>query len=212
MVPDANRWNIVILGEWNVRIFNDVWVGKHLLTDQKLHLEFDLNQRTLTVTGEKDGIVIVPFPNKLTIGLKKITDETLRSIEQAAVKVLKELPHTPVKAVGINFGFNENDPSDMLTQLFQFKDDPAIESWGASCKEYTINRSLRKDGETININQKYSPSTGNFLIDFNYHRDVADTNSIIEAIEDKIILYRDRTIDFLNTVYSVGIESDNGSS
>jgi hypothetical protein len=110
-VPDS--WSIVIVGRWNVSILNPTWLGKHVFENPEVQVEFSLTPGSPPRFTSRE-IRIVPQNAAVTVQAVQYTEAAMRRAEEVACKLLELLQHTPVSAVGVNFGFEEPSPDEAI--------------------------------------------------------------------------------------------------
>ncbi len=204
MKPLLETWTIVIVGKWNVNIFSPDWVSMHLFDkkegDQiKLELQVgsDFSMRLLD-----EDILIYPLQDKLIIGVANNNEETLDRATNISKKVLSILSHTPIRAIGINFGFTFDDELDKLTTLFALSDNSSFATGGYQINESSIRRSINHQDEVINFSITRNE---HYVFDFNFHRDVQSSSDALAAIDDG---FRPRLAvikDVCKNVYNIDI-------
>src|SRR5262245_11024869 len=115
----AEGFAIVIAGAWNSAIFAPAWVAGRLTASQEIGLELTLNNPALAPRLSFDGVLLRVLPDKLVIHPQEISEASLKRMQEVADRILGDLPHTPVQAVGVNFRFNEPKPGGKLLDAFQ---------------------------------------------------------------------------------------------
>lgn len=95
--------NIVAIGNWNKRIFTPQWVSSRLFPTAD-SIEGLLNQEDVELGYKHGGITVFPKDSLLEIRV----DEIKYCSNAIAIfnKIIKELPHTPIKAVGFNIRYD----------------------------------------------------------------------------------------------------------
>jgi len=127
MNPKENVKNLVILGYWNTLLFTPQWLNnnifdgelpKEIKTEVLIHGNsvinrvFDLPHFKLEVSQER-----------LCFILKKCDDDHYQALIDAANNVLTKLQHTPLKTMGINFVFLNDDkkPFQNASDFYKMK-------------------------------------------------------------------------------------------
>ena len=184
------HWTIVILGRWNVAIFNPDWLRRNIFQSTDITLEIGIQpELPRRITG--DNVVIIPANSRLMLVPNDLEEPTLLRTEQAACKILELLKHTPVNAVGINYGYRVKpllpELRDKLPVIFatEFaKENLTIRSreykWTCQYEQQTLNISCQSDGEEA-------------VVLFNFHLDVTDTEAAAGYINGKVMPNRDKT-------------------
>lgn len=196
--------NVIILGGWNLNIFTPKWIANKLLKEEKVQIEFAINKSAPTrFTGS--GIRVIPMFDRLMIMPVNNEDATLEKIKEVVIELMTLLPHTPVSAFGINFGFIEPEPEPELLKYFNLDDNEGYLQDFEEIKQIEIKRSLIKDGLHVNISLAKVDSQVN--IDFNYHFDTVKTELILEELEKHSLpTLKSEATSLLNTIYNLEFE------
>lgn len=206
MRANIDDWTMVIVGDWNVRLLTPEWVAKNLFEGKEIQVEALLRPGDQHLRYNFAEISILPEPDRIIITEKAINDEVLQSAEQVAIKTLELLPHTPIRALGINFGFIEENPGPELTSLFELNDRAELADF--DCK--TISTEIHRRFETEHgiLKLKQTLSDGNIALHLNFHYDVSSIEEAINQLRDRITLYRDFGYKLLDEVYQLTLEED----
>lgn len=107
--------SIICIGSWNTKIFTPIWVANYIFSIKIEDLEGLLNQEEIEVgyKNTKNDIFFVPRGSSIEIRLSKFDPEILQEAVKILNRILKELPHTPIKGIGFNFGYSFNSNSDL---------------------------------------------------------------------------------------------------
>lgn len=203
MKPNINDWTIVIVGNWNVAILNPDWVAEKVFEEEEITVEvmFGAGQ-----TGLKLGcgpVQLTPTPGRVIISAASTND--VDKAERAAVRLLGNLPVTPVTSVGVNFGFVESDPSPELLSLFDLNDKSLISNEGWVIGETSIIRRLRLDDQTLNLRVTHGES--DVFFHANFHWDVRSTAAVQAIIDGNALKLRDQAREILKKIYNVEEET-----
>ena len=189
---------LVIVGSWNINIFNPEWINKYLLPEEKLEAEILLGMG-LRVSSKKVRIAV--SNNRLTFTTRINNEETFNLIQELSLKVADYLPHTPVSSFGVNFIF-ENELNESLKKLFQFNDNELIEQAGWSIKTSQYKHCINIDSKTLNLSISQNNTLINF--DFNFHFGLDDLVSFKDKInENPILKLKQTAIDIMKNVYEL---------
>jgi hypothetical protein len=105
MKPATEKWSIVVLGHWNSAIFSPGWIAGRLTSSKEIGIEFAVDEPMQPPRFSFDGIYLRLAERRLVLAPSTPDDAVLQQMEGVACRVLQELPHTPVSAVGGNFQF-----------------------------------------------------------------------------------------------------------
>lgn len=199
------NFTIVVVGRWNVSIFSPGWVGKNIFDKKAITLEVGIEPelpRRLAV----DDVVVIPQSSRLMVASNIINDTTLKRMEDAVCKMLELLSHTPVSAVGVNFGYRVKPLTDSFSNI------PAplaekLASAGLAIESHEIKWTVGYERERRTIlNLLVQIDKDEAIIKFNFHSDAENTGKAIESIKDKVIVYRDKALSVLDSVFGVRAE------
>jgi hypothetical protein len=106
-----NQVSIIIKGSWNPKIFTPSWIIENLILGEAEgevevlvmfeQLEFGFRHNDIGIFPKTDSIEI----QSLALEGNSLSSEVGTLMETIMVRIFKLLPHTPVKAFGINFKF-----------------------------------------------------------------------------------------------------------
>lgn len=180
MHPSAETWTIVVAGAWNVRVFSPDWVAQHLTPDVQLTLEVPVSPALGNLRIVAGKIVLIPGDDRLIVGVQEPTLEVMKSVEALVCRVLTMLQHTPVSAIGVNFGFEDDHPSSEITELFSLPDLASLSDFGCNVREATIGRSIQVDGMMLNL--RHTLVAGIYRVHFNFHHDAKSAAGAAELL------------------------------
>lgn len=206
MRPQIDEWTIVLPGAWNSRVFSPQWVAQHLLHKEKLEIELGVSTTGPHIRYRTNNIVLIPKDDRLIIGALNGEDGTLEQMERVACMTLELLPHTPIVAAGVNFGFLEASPEPDLLTLFETADLRALTKFGCEVPLTELRRELKTDAGVVNL--KHVFRDGTVKIHVNFHYDTESSEGDRERLAGKVTDARDFAHRLLNEVYSLSIEEE----
>ncbi len=204
MKPVLDSWNINVVGLWNVAILSPQWLGEHIFSPKSdISVEVSLlpNQPARFTC---DGVRIIPSANRLVIAPVDFTDKVLKRCEDVVCKILELLRHTPTLAVGINFGFLEEDIDADLLSHFEDRDSTIFSDAGFRIGQRTLTRQVFYEDQLINLSIALNNQEVKF--DFNFHTSCDNTDQAILGIRDKVLANRNTAQKILNDIYNVNPE------
>lgn len=207
--PTSNdAFNVVAVGAWNPAIFSPEWAKEHLADDKArdVIMAIPMPLGNLPPRLTIDGVNLYPSPGVLAADCVEYSDASIDGCGEKIKKISDLLPHTPIKAVGINFRFwGDVGDSDILSELFAFSDAGRIPATYVA-NGALIKRAFRLPEESI-LNVTIDTFSERLQVEFNFHSDVK-TMAAVAAMTTahKIRSARDHAIRFMRDVYAVEIE------
>lgn len=207
MEANLDKWTIVVVGQWNPRIFAPPWVAKNLFPSADLG---DVQMEVLLLPVDYHArlsvgsVVLIPTNEKVIVGVRSAADEALAAAEDVALRVLDLLPHTPVTGVGVNFGYVEDDPSPRLLGLLGLPDLGELSNYGAQISRTEITRRLQIDTHALNLT--LALEDGRVELGLNFHHDTPDTVSAANALRGQVRKLRMLGYNVLQEVYGLTAE------
>jgi hypothetical protein len=195
---------LVIVGAWNHSIFNNEWVSKNILPDEKkLEIEIPVNVVGSMRISTKD-LRIFTNVNKLNFSILNHNDLIFEKIGELATKVARYLIHTPVSAFGINFSF-ENEIDEELEKFFILNDSKILTQNGFNANDFLIKRSFPNENYTMNYFVKKEKEK--YIFDFNYHFDIKSIPQFLDMFEiSKILEFKSESLNLLSSCYNLNLD------
>lgn len=176
---------LVLVGIWNPAILNPEWLARYVFNkgdkEVPVTLEFTpfpgLPPR-LTI----EGIVIQPGRTRVVIRLPdKLGEEELDKAGGVAAALFKELPHTPIRAVGQNFEFVETAPTEEQLRIFTSTNDLAQKcDFRFDMTGQKIVASIAFEERTLNLTRMFE--NGRLTTSFNFHYNVTSASDAAAKI------------------------------
>jgi len=206
MRPKTDHWTIVVAGGWNVRVFSPEWVGRNLIPEKPLNVEVPLVSPVQQLRFIAGGVVLIPGEDRLIVGVQEPSIANMAKAEAIALRAVELLSHTPMGAVGVNFGFETLTPTDQLTRLFRVADISALSGFGATVLQTKVVRRLAVDGETLNIT--HTLADGAIEVHMNFHRDASSAEEVSSALSGCSERSLGIATRLLSDVYGVAVEQE----
>lgn len=191
-------------------IFTPNWIGKKIFNVKTIDRLVSILP-TAPVVYQEDTLRISIGEEKLVISLLELNRSCMQKAEDKATKILKLLNHTPVSAIGVNFGFTEESPSDPLLELFAYPDNADISTQGWSISKNQLMRRLKDhDNKPLNFTLSFDRTKVHF--DANFHRAVESADQGVEALKGCTVPMYECFINLLLEVYGLSWneEANNG--
>jgi hypothetical protein len=210
MKPDLNKWTLVLAGRWNQHILTPAWVGKNIFGTPKIEIETMIGPTVGGVRYTTPNVRLIPSDVNLVVAARRADDETLECMEEVALKLLEFLPHTPLNAYGINFGFRREELGEGLASVFRLSDVGELTSAGASILGTEISRALQfaDSKEILNLKFTVERDTGGLVAHLNYHNQVGSAEDARKLLKGSLVDRKKRTLALLRDVYKMEIEEE----
>lgn len=158
--------NIRLVGLFNAKIFQPIWVKENLYNALNLNSELELSFKIedLSLQYNINDIMLLPSDNFIDITYHKIEDSAIIASTKILLQLLNLLSHAPIKAIGFNINIKvSKDIISPFTSAFKSSNTgtyPLIESkYNLMAEDVTYYASVK----TKKID------TNNFHLNFNYH-------------------------------------------
>lgn len=205
MKPTFNDWTLVVVGSWNTAILNPEWLSQKVFDGNPIEIEVQMEPGRVLVQYVARKLRIIPQQARLVIACQ---DETaLPAAEAALLRILQELPVTPIASTGINFGFEEHNPSGHLLDTFALADTDSLSDQGIVINETVVNRRLVIGGDILNLRLTL---TSNAHVHFhcNFHSDTPGSEQAIEVVRNKVANRLTSATQLLSVLYNVELEEE----
>ncbi len=163
-MKEVTSINIVCLGNWNKRIFTPNWVATKLFElGENVKFQGVLNPQEMEFGFSNKDVLLLPKDNVLEIKLAKINEESKAFSGVLLNRILTLLPHTPIKAIGINirYSFNKTEEYKILETLNQIN---------CQLNDFSTNQiRFSKDLDNCQLNIITDMSKKKYFVNFNYH-------------------------------------------
>ena len=182
---------VVVADQHNPSILNPDWLVKMKIVDHEWKLADPCITTPLFARcSYVNKVQLILEPNKLTVSSLPSADNDLSGeLPQIISRYVNSLPHIPYKQLGNNFRFS----AEMLDVVSKLKNKLIKKgNWHADniskiktmfqyfYKDYRVNLTVESS------DAKEESGTGEgvpaLILDFNYHRDLKDLDSLIRAI------------------------------
>jgi hypothetical protein len=216
MQPKPGFFNLVIAGNWNPYIFSPDWIKSNLIVsddgqDHPIKLAVPLNNPDAPPQITFDGFQLFPSITRLEIKPEKLSVEAMHRCTNVAKKCLQLLNHTPVFAIGVNFGFEEQEEPEALATAVKFEDSSRIDS-----EKYQLNSSeskrvfsLKDDPAKLIVRLS---SNKEAYIDFNFEIQTPNAAAADESLTtERVSILYEKAVAFIKDVYGLEV-NDKGEN
>jgi hypothetical protein len=200
--PNIEGWSLVMVGHWNRMIFTPGWIVGRLTQAPEVGIEVPVDNPSLPIRFTFDGISLQVRSRRIEIHVERAEDSLLEKAKEVAIRILADLPHTPLSAVGFNFHFLADKPEGPLLGIFNLADVNNLSDANIKILATSIQRKLVIDGQIVNLTGSFQED-GRLLVAFNFHSDAKDTKQAIEFLKAHTIDLRQKAFEILKKVYDV---------
>jgi len=158
--------NIMCLGNWNKKIFTPSWVATNLFELKENKIEAFFNPNEMDMGFKLEDVSLFPKDTSVEIKLDKINDKSIELSGKLLNRLLALLPHTPLRAIGVNVRYKFNNKEDT----------PIVEKINKiSCKldDFSTNQikfSKELDKSQLNIITDFQGTE--YIVNFNFHHNL----------------------------------------
>lgn len=201
---DPERSTIIVVGSWNQAIFNEDFVGTCVLTGQeKITTEIAMTPTGWIPRFTRGPIQLLVHPERVVWIPLDANEASLRRLEDSVVKLLSQLSVTPIRAVGINFGFETDRPTERLKAEVALEDLYSFKALGLEPRSAAAKLSFDIEDRTLNVTVEASTGAPRMLIELNFHKEVRDANEAIAAVRGKTEWARERALVLLKEAWDL---------
>lgn len=203
MKPTVNEWTIVAAGSWNLAILNPDWFAKKVFKTNLLDVELILENFSPRIRFVHKPVIVIPASDRVIFGMREPSDAALSLCEAALIRLLEELPVTPITGVGINFGYVIDKPSVALAKVFQFQDAKQFNDNSLHVDDATITRHVKYENFIYGLTMTIK-ADGSVAVKVNYHLAAENAEFARKAIVGKAITCRHHTEKLIRAIYEIG--------
>ena len=194
--------NVVVVGAWNRRLFTPQWIKEEFAGDADVTIEVAVGNPTVPVRLSFGGLRLQVANDRIIVSGSQASDEDLGRVQDFAAGILGRLRHTPVSAVGVNFRWDEPDPSNQLLELFDLADNQSLADVGVGIQSTSIARSALWQDRVLKLSVNLTEA-GAVEFHMNFHRDVTSTASAKEQVDAGLVALRNGAREVLASAYEL---------
>ncbi len=198
--PNIDGWSIVMAGHWNRVIFSPAWITGHLTSVKDIGIEVPVDNPGLPIRLTFEGIHLCVTSKQLVLTVERAEDALLEKCRDVAISALKELPHTPLMAVGVNYHFVAEQPDDALLQVFNLADNNRLSDADVKIRSTIIQRTLLIKDQTVNLSLTLADDK-KVHVAFNFHKDTPSTEQAVAFLGAHSTDLKEKAFDLLNKIY-----------
>ncbi len=204
--PNIDGWSFVLAGLWNRSIFTPAWIVGRLTTAKDVGIEVPVENPSFPIRFSFDGIKLSVNPTQLVLAVERPEDGLLKTCGEVAVKILQELPHTPLLGVGLNYHFVADQSDDSVLKVFNLSDNNTLSDAGFKIKSTVIQRKILIDNQTVNLSLTLEEDKRVQLC-FNFHKDTPSSKEAIDFLTVHSTDLKQKAFAILSTIYGLSVES-----
>lgn len=205
--PDlTQRTRIVIPGAWNPSIFSPQWVREFLLeapSGEVLGLDVNIAHAGTVMTFNSKLVSLRVSNRELTAAPQLWSLAALREAEVVCSRALQRLPETPLRAFGINFGFDIEASAGKAVHAENPLADASPGNFLGELRQWTYE--LAEDYLMV-LATKASEGGPTIAVDFNHHRMVKDAKHARKRLDGAFLGDLARTKNVLADAFQVQLE------
>ncbi len=102
-MKEIDKIFIILVGIWNVKIFNAEWVSKELLCLPEGE-EFEIGlDKYMQPQFKYKNIILIPSDRSVEIRIQTINKNSIKTATDVALRIIEKLPYTPNLKIGFNY-------------------------------------------------------------------------------------------------------------
>lgn len=200
MQPDLDRWTVVLAGQWNRALLSSQWLAQNVTHTPEIQVQVIISNGEAILKYATALYEIVPTDNSLVVAALADTNEAAGATILAARRIVELLPHTPLRGVGVNYGFTETEPPAALLDLFNDADVASLSQHGEVIARDIARCVQMESGVLLNLRLTLSPE-GHVLFHFNFHRELTEGGSALDALGDACLDYLPLALNIVENNY-----------
>lgn len=184
---------VVVAQQFNPSVVNQLWLIRH-----GLMAEEELEPGSIFVDGlvqvRTRRFILLVTPEQLQIEPRVPDEEQDALIANAVGTIVRTLPHTPFRALGLNFTWHlvpdDGDVRALTRRLFYVPHRPLFQdfdvpdaNFGAYLSKNIFGYRLKMDAKPIKVPTPEGPPENRLQILFNYHADLPQGGEAAATIE-----------------------------
>lgn len=204
MKAKLEGWTIVVIGQWNPRNFIPEFLGQRVFDSKEVMIEIDIPAPRYLVRLSSPDVLIIPSDERVVLAARQATDGGVSALENATVRLLGALPHTPVSALGVNFAF-VGEASDAIHRLLELDDTSRLSDNGLDIHRSEVRRWMQAEEKIIHIQvgYDYKQATADLLFNFNVAGETPEV--LISKLRDQSLSFKKLAYELASKLYDVTV-------
>jgi len=158
--------NIMCLGNWNKKIFTPSWVAANLFELKENKIEALFNPNEMDMGFKLEDVSLFPKDTSVEIKLDEINNKSIELGGKLLNRLLALLPHTPLRAIGVNIRYKFENKEDI----------PIVKKLNKiSCKldDFVTNQiKFSKELEKSQLNIITDFKGNEYIVNFNFYHNL----------------------------------------
>ena len=142
---------------------------------------------------------------QLVLAVERPNDGLLKTCGDVAVKILTELPHTPLAAVGLNYHFVADQLDEAVLKIFDLRDNNILSDATFKIQSTVIQRKILIGDQTVNLSLTLGEDN-KVQIFFNFHKDTPSSKEAIEFLSAHATDLKQKAFEILSKIYKLNVE------
>jgi len=205
---NLDRCSVVLAGAWNPAIFSPPWVAKRLFSSTEMEVGLAFGDMLVLRFGTKD-VELVVTSSSVQLRPRRVEQGVFDVVEDVAVRLLETLRETPVRAFGINFGYDVEREGKPLKELVDLQRGRPARTTRIS-RSFEIGSESGRRGERAVMNVVLAdPTDGALHLDFNEHHDAEPASGhapgarAAERLKGRVSRAREMAQEMANELYEL---------
>lgn len=194
----------MIVGAWNPAILRPPWIGEHVALDNQITAEMTIGPGPVSLRYRLGDMTLTCSSDRLVIVPTRPEDGVLQAAEDAAIRILELLTHTPVTGLGVNFKFLEENANHQLLDVFDTPDRGRLADHDCAVSKTSVTRSLQSPNGVLNFGLEFDGNVVSMLA--NFHTEVTSTTDAVDSLRGKATRCREYFVQLLADVYGCELE------
>ena len=158
--------NIMCLGNWNKKIFTPSWVATNLFELKENKIDAFFNPNEMDMGFKLEDVALFPKDTSVEIKLDEINEKSIELGGKLLNRLLALLPHTPLRAIGINVRYKFENKEDIPIVKKLNKISCKLDDFATN--QIKFSKELKKS--QLNIITDFQGNE--YIVNFNFHHNL----------------------------------------
>ena len=199
IIPVEKCPYIVIAGAWNPKIFTPFWLRSQEITKlDEVGVELTFGAADYQFLMKFDGIILSISDSHLVLSLSEWNQSKLAALENVALTILKSLQHTPLRAIGANFGFKIEDPTTAILNLFKVTSDEELNKINYATSKLTIAHTFAIPDVSDEVELRFCSNAEGHEVTININKKTTKADEAILWLEGNFVKFHESGMKVLS--------------